>query len=239
MNPIVILAGVGLWSALYEEMKQNLVSLAADLSPEKIFIVPITTLDWIGFPPSPERSTNRVMKNLHQTLEQVEARFPNEPITLLAHSGGGTVALIYMLGKSFQGDAYFNKSIRKLLTLGTPFQSRERYAKLKMDFINAHLSTDFLGRVEVISVAGSFRKGRWEGGLQERLAFEFYRNTFGNGESDGDGVVPIESCRLDGARLVVIEGVAHLPSPFATWYGEKSAVEQWHALLLPTSVHQG
>ncbi len=235
MNPIVILAGVGLWSALYEEMKRN---LARDLPAEKIFIAPVSTLDWIGFPPSPERSTNRVMKRLHETVQQVESRFPNEPITLIAHSGGGTVALIYLLGKPFQGDAYSNKSIHKLLTLGTPFQSIERYAKFKMDFINTHLPNDFFEKVEVISVASSFRKGKWEGGLQERLAFEFYRNTFGDGNLDGDGVVPIDACYLQGAKHVVIEGVEHLPAPFAKWYGEKSAVAQWQPFLLPTYSYQ-
>lgn len=238
MNPIVILAGVGLWSALYEEMKRNLASTVSNLSAEKIFIVPITTLDWIGFPPSPERSTNRVMQHLHETIQQVESQCPNEPITLIAHSGGGTVALIYLLGKSFQGDAYSNKSIHKLLTLGTPFQSRERYAKLKMDFINQHLSADFFGKVEVISVSSSFRKGSLEGNLQERLAFELYRNTFGDGNRDGDGVVPIDACQLNGAKHVVIQGVEHLPAPFAKWYGEKSAVEQWHSLLLPSYSYQ-
>ncbi len=235
MNPVVILAGVGLWSALYEEMKRN---LATTIPPEKIFIVPITTLDWIGFPPSPERSTNRVMKCLHETIQKVETAFTNEPITLIAHSGGGTVAMIYLLGKSFQGDAYSNKSIHKLITLGTPFQSIERYAKLKTDFITQHLTENFFERVEVISVASSFRRGNRSGSLQERLAFEFYRNTFGDGNSDGDGIVPIEACTLDSAKNVVVEGVEHLPAPFATWYGEKRAVEQWQSLLLPTSTYQ-
>lgn len=235
MNPIILLAGVGLWSALYDEMKRN---LAVSIPPEKIFIVPVTTLDWVGFPPSPERSTNRIMKCLHKTIQTVENAFPNEPITLIAHSGGGTVALIYLLGKSFQGDAYSNKSINKLITLGTPFKSIERYAQLKADFINQHLTKDFFERVEVISVASSFRMGNPSGTLQERMAFEFYRNTFGDGNSDGDGIVPIEACTLDGAKNVVIEGVEHLPAPFATWYGAKRAVEQWQAFLLPTSTYQ-
>ncbi len=216
-------------------MKQN---LASTIPPEKIFIVPLTMLDWIGFPPSPERSTNRVMKRLHETIQQVEARFPNEPIGLVAHSGGGTVALIYLMGKPFQGDAYVNRSIHKLLTLGTPFQSIERYAKLKIDFINAHLSTEFFEKVEVISVASSYRKGKQDGSLQERLAFELYRNTFGNGDSDGDGVVPVEACYLDGAKNIIIQGVEHLPAPFAKWYGAKPAVEQWQSFLLPTRSQQ-
>jgi len=235
VNPTVLLAGVGLWSALYDEMKRN---LAATIPPEKIFIVPITTLDWVGFPPSPERSTNRVMKHLHETIQKVETAFPNEPITLVAHSGGGTVAMIYLLGMSFQGDTYSNKSIHKLITLGTPFRSIEHYAKLKTDFIAQQLTEDFFERVDIISVASSFRKGNRSGSLQERIAFEFYRNTFGDGNSDGDGIVPIEACYLDGAKTVVIEGVEHLPAPFANWYGAKRAVEQWQSFLLPTHSYQ-
>jgi len=233
VNPTILLAGVGLWSSLYEEMKRNLASI---IPPEKIFIVPVSPLDWIGFPPSPERSTNRVMKRLHETIQHVEAHFPRQPITLIAHSGGGTVAMIYLLGKPFQGDAYSNQSVHKLLTLGTPFQSQERYAKIKTHFIAQHLTEKFFERVEVISVASSFRKGNPSGSVQERLAFEFYRNTFGNGHSDGDGIVPIEACHLAGAKLVVIKDVEHLPAPFATWYGAKRAVEQWQAFLLSIQV---
>ncbi|MCS6989834.1 MAG: alpha/beta hydrolase [Chloroherpetonaceae bacterium] len=232
MNPVVLLAGVGLWSALYEEMKRNLASDGR--FSEKIFIVPLTPLDWVGFPPSPERSTNRVMRRLHETIARVETLFPNEPITLVAHSGGGTVALIYLLGENFQGDAYSNASVQRLVALGTPFRSVEKFAKIKTDFIAERLTPRFFDKVEVISVASSFRKGDPNGDLRERLAFELYRNTFGDGKSDGDGVVPIEACHLDGATNVVIKGAEHLPAPFANWYGATRAVAQWKAYLLQT-----
>lgn len=233
MTPVALLAGVGLWGALYDEMKRNLAEIVS-IPSEKIFVVPVTPLDWVGFPPSPERSTNRVMKRLRETIEQIEARFPNEPITIVAHSGGGTVALIYLLGETFQGDAYANESVRRLIALGTPFRSRERFSKIKTEFIAERLSPKFFETVEVISVASSFRKGDPNGSLSERLAFEMYRNTFGDGFSDGDGVVPIEACALDGAKNVVIEGVEHLPAPFANWYGARRAVEQWGASLFST-----
>jgi pimeloyl-ACP methyl ester carboxylesterase len=229
VNPIVVLAGVGLWDSLYEEMKQN---LSRRFAREKIFIVPIAALDWIGFPPSPERSTNRVMKRLHETLLAVELQFPDEPISLVAHSGGGTVALIYLLGKAFQGDVYQTNRVSKLLALGTPFQSREPFAKVKSEFIKAYLTNDFFERVQVISVASSFRKGDANGTVQERLAFACYRNTFGEGAFDGDGIVPIDACILEGAKNIVISGAEHLPSPFGIWYGSLSSVAQWQGLLM-------
>ncbi|MCS7014409.1 MAG: alpha/beta hydrolase [Chloroherpetonaceae bacterium] len=227
-NPVIIVAGSGMWGGIFEEMKLH---LSAVLPKEKIFIVPLTILDWVGFPPSPERSTNRVMQRLHQTVLQAQQRFPNEPLTIIGHSGGGTAAMIYLLGKPFQGDAYPRTAVTKLITLGSPFHSIERYGKVKSDFIFAHLRREFFSQVEVISIASKTRFGNLQGSIAERSAFEFYKNTGGTGSVWGDGVVPVECCQLDGAQNVVLEGIEHLPTPFGSWYGARRGVEAWQAFL--------
>ncbi len=225
---MVIVAGTGLWSGLFEEMKA---ALAKTLPSEKIAVVPVSPLDWLGFPPSPERSTTRVMKRLHETVARMEQTFPNEDISLVAHSGGGTVALIYLMRQAFMGDVYPKTNVKKLLTLGTPFQSVERYGKLKSDFIAATLKKEFFEQVAVVSIVSKMREGKINGSVAERGAFEFYKQTLGRGDVWGDGVVPLDCCRLDGARYVEINGVEHLPSPFADWYGSARGVDLWRDCL--------
>lgn len=227
-NPVIIVAGSGMWGGIFEEMKLH---LSAFVPREKIFIVPLTIFDWVGFPPSPERSTNRVMARLHRTVLEAQQRYPNEPLTLIGHSGGGTAAMIYLLGVPFQGDAYPPVAVTKLITLGSPFHSMEQYGKLKSDFIFAHLQPAFFSQVQVISIASRTRFGNPNGSLAERSAFEFYKNTGGTGAVWGDGVVPIDCCQLEGACNVVLEGIEHLPTPFGDWYGSRRGVAAWQTFL--------
>ncbi|MCG8342689.1 MAG: alpha/beta hydrolase [Chlorobiales bacterium] len=224
-NPIVILPGVLFWDGLYAGMKK---ALAAYVSGEKIAIVPVHVHDWIGFPPSPERSTNRVMVALDRTIASMRQRYPGEKITIVAHSGGGTVALVYLLERPFQGDVYKRSSaVGKLLALGTPFHTTEHYARIKTDFINRHLTTGFFDRCKVVSVVSDQYTGSLEKGLVERMCYMFYKNVSGEGNVAGDGIVPVKSCFLKGAENVTISGIEHLPTPHTTWYGTVEGIEQW------------
>jgi triacylglycerol esterase/lipase EstA (alpha/beta hydrolase family) len=224
-NPVVIIEGVGFWDSLYNETKDV---LSTKIPSEKIFILPINALDWIGFPPSPERSTNRVMKVLDTTLKEVQAKYPDEPINIVAHSGGGTVAMIYLLGKPYQGDSYDQSyKINKLITLGTPFHSLETYGKMKSDFIFEHLDKSFFEKVPVVSVTSDAWEGKLGGKMSNIVSYYFYESVSGKGDLFGDGIVSVDSCKLDGAENVVLEGIEHLPTPMTPWYGAKIGVEQW------------
>ena len=224
-NPVVILPGVLFWDNLYAGMKK---ALAAYVPEEKIAVVPVNILDWIGFPPSPEQSTNRVMAALDRTVASVQQRYPDEKITIVAHSGGGTVALVYLLERPFQGDVYKrSSSVGKLITLGTPFQTTEYYARIKTDFISKHLSPGFFDRCKIVSVVSDRYTGSLEKGIVERMCYMFYKNVSEQGNIAGDGIVPVKSCFLKGAKNVTISGIEHLPTPHTTWYGTKEGIEQW------------
>ncbi len=227
-NPIVIVPGTAMWGGIFEEMRWHLGKV---FGQEKIFIVPLTVLDWIGVPPSPERSTVRVMQRLHETVLEAQKRYPNEPISIIGHSGGGTAAMIYLLGKPFQGEVYPEVPVRQLITLGSPFQSVEQYGKIKSDFIAQHLNQQFFARINVVSVAGKTRFGNPKGSLAERTAFECYKNTIGCGSVWGDGVVPTQACWLDGATNLEVHNVEHLPTPFRLWYGSQSVIKIWQESL--------
>ena len=224
-NPIVILPGVLFWDSLYAGMKK---ALASYIPQEKIAIVPVHVHDWIGFPPSPERSTNRVMAKLDRTIAGTRDRYPDEEITIIAHSGGGTVAMVYLLEQPFQGDVYGRSgSVGKLLALGTPFHTTEHYAKIKTDFINRHLTPGFFERCKVVSIVSDQYTGSLEKGFIERMCYMFYKNVSEKGDVQGDGIVPVKSCFLKGAENVTISGIEHLPTPHTTWYGTREGVEQW------------
>ena len=224
-NPIVILPGVLFWDSLYAGMKK---ALASYIPQEKIAIVPVHVHDWIGFPPSPERSTNRVMAKLDRTIAGTRDRYPDEEITIVAHSGGGTVAMVYLLEQPFQGDVYGRSaSVGKLLALGTPFHTTEHYAKIKTDFINRHLTPGFFERCKVVSIVSDQYTGSLEKGFIERMCYMFYKNVSEKGDVRGDGIVPVKSCFLKGAENVTISGIEHLPTPHTTWYGTREGVEQW------------
>ena len=224
-NPVVIIPGVLFWDTLYDTMKE---AIAVYIPQERVAVAPVTLVDWIGFPPSPERSTNRVMKVVDRTVREMGRKFPGEPITLVAHSGGGSVAMVYLLEKTFQGDVYHpGKHVGKLITLGTPFHTHEYYAKIKTDFIFSHLNADFFERCHVVSVVSDKYYGNPYGSIVEKMCFRFYKSVLDEGNMRGDGIVPAKSCFLEGAENVTIPDAEHLPTPYTRWYGTKEGVNQW------------
>ena len=224
-NPVVIIPGVLFWDSLYDIMKD---ALAVYIPKEKISIAPVSLVDWIGFPPSPEKSTNRVLKVLDSAVREMAEKFPGEPVTLVAHSGGGTVAMVYLLEKPFQGDVYHSGNlVGKLITLGTPFHTHEHYAKIKTDFIVKYLQSDFFTRFRVVSVVCDKFRGDWQGSFIEKMCYQFYKSVLEDGNVGGDGIVPAKSCFLEGAENVTIADAEHLPTPRTRWYGTKEGVEQW------------
>jgi len=224
-NPIVIIPGVLFWDSLYDTMQQ---ALAGYLSSDRVVIAPVTLADWVGFPPSPEKSTNRVMKVVDRTVREMGRKFPDEPVTLVAHSGGGTVGMIYLMGIPFQGDVYHaGRRVERLITLGTPFHTHEHYARIKSDFIQQHLNSDFFGRYHVVSVVSDKYHGNLQGSFVEKMCYRFYKSVQDDGSVSGDGIVPAKSCFLEGAENVTIADAEHLPTPHTRWYGTKEGVEQW------------
>ena len=228
-NPLVIIPGVLFWDSLYEVMRD---ALSAWVPKEKIAIVPVNVIDWVGFPPSPERSTNRVMASLDRTVRRMARRFPGEPVTIVAHSGGGTIAMIYLLQQPFQGDVYpVGDMVGRLVTLGTPYHTHERFAKIKTDFIFSHIGPDFFRKYPVVSVVSDQYQGVSDGNVTERLCSMFYRSVTDGGDVAGDGIVPAKSCFLDGAENVTISETEHLPTPHTRWYGTKEGIERWISWL--------
>ncbi|KAL7466019.1 hypothetical protein ACHAXS_006321 [Conticribra weissflogii] len=91
-----------------------------------------------------------------------------------------------------------------------------------------NISKEKLGSKEVNDIY----KVRGEGSAST-VAFTAYEAVSGNGETTGDGVVPLEWSLLEGSRKIVLDGVLHsINEPGTTlptdrWYGSEGVVDRW------------
>jgi hypothetical protein len=74
------------------------------------------------------------------------------------------------------------------------------------------------------SIYGEKKLGQW-------LAYSSYEMTCGNGNTWGDGIIPIEAAHLKGATNLIIEGVKHSPRSPGIWYGSTEVRSQWTSYL--------
>lgn len=80
-------------------------------------------------------------------------------------------------------------------------------------------------------------KVRGEGSASS-VAYTAYESVCGNGETTGDGVVPLEWSLLEGSRTIVLDGVLHsineagTTMPTDRWYGAEEVVDRWLAEAL-------
>jgi hypothetical protein len=75
---------------------------------------------------------------------------------------------------------------------------------------------------------GHYLRGCEEGNHKERRAFRTYRFFSGQGDVWGDGIVPVQSARLDGAETFLLKGVAHSRKTSGDWYGgSRAIIRRW------------
>jgi len=73
-------------------------------------------------------------------------------------------------------------------------------------------------------------------GSASRVAYTSYEAVCGDGNTIGDGVVPLEWTKLDGAKEIQLDGVIHSINEAGTtlptdkWYGSENVIDKW----LPT-----
>ena len=70
-------------------------------------------------------------------------------------------------------------------------------------------------------------------GSAARVAFTNYQALAGDGEAEGDGVIPVGCAHLPGALQLTLDGVLHSINeagttlPTERWYGSESVVDRW------------
>jgi hypothetical protein len=95
----------------------------------------------------------------------------------------------------------------------------------------------YAGLTHYLAVAGYSVQGKDNGKWRERRAYRLYR-MIGEGRGDvwGDGVVPVDSQKLEGAETMVLHNVHHSLRVSRQWYGgSKEIIRQWW----PKGPHDG
>ena len=130
------------------------------------------------------------------------------------------------MGKHFHGV----DQIDHLITLGSPHlnQGGIQRGGYMSRWINRQVpGSAFSARVRYTSVAGKYIRGNSTGSLSERFAYGIYKDICAEGESWGDGMVPVSSALLPGSQHIVLNGVSHYSLLGEPWYGSEEVLPLW------------
>jgi hypothetical protein len=223
-QPIVILGGFLIDPPAYGPMCQRLEQLCG----QPVRLVPVGKVEWsltvFAF------AWARILDRVAKTVAELAGSSPSGRVTLIGHSSGGIMLRLFLDDAPFQGRRYDGKALADtLVMLGSP------HTALKATVLRAMVQrrlpgAAFADRVRYISVAGDLDLDT-ANPLARRLAPAAYRNSTGNAEDRGDGLVPVSSALLEGSTPVVLPGVAHGGAFGASWYGTPEVVERWWAAL--------
>ncbi len=193
--------------------------------------VPLTRQSWLitlgGRPVTP------ILEVLDQTVRSVLAETKSKQVNLIGHSAGGWISRIYLGAESYYDRAWSGHPLVKtLVTLGTPHTSQERWSRRNIDFVGRSYPGTFFPEIEYVSIAGKALYGKPSWRLREWFTYKSYQLTCGQGNCWGDGVIPIESAHLVGAKNIILENVQHSPRTIPAnaqhqWYGSPDVVAQW------------
>lgn len=219
-QPILILGGFLISPPSYAPMVQRL----EQLSGQPVRLVPVGKPEWLltvfAF------AWARILDRVAAAAAELAQASPTGRITLVGHSSGGIMLRLFLDDQPFQGRRFDGKAIADtLVMLGSP------HTALKATVLRAMVAqrlpgATFAGRVRYVSVAGDLDLAEGTPTAQ-RLAPTAYRNSTGDPQDRGDGLVPVRSALLEGSTPVVLKGVAHGGAFGPRWYGTPAVVEQW------------
>lgn len=223
-QPIVILGGFLIDPPAYGPMARRL----EQLSGQPVQLVPVGKPEWtltvFAF------AWARILDRVAKTVEALARRSPTGRVTLIGHSSGGIMLRLFLDDAPFQGRRYDGKALAdSLVMLGSP------HTALKATVLRAMVQqrlpgAAFAERVRYASVAGDLDLSEGTP-LARRLAPGAYRNSTGDADDRGDGLVPVSSALLEGSTPVVLAGVAHGGAFGPHWYGSPEVVDRWWGAL--------
>ncbi len=229
-QPVVVLGGFLITQEAYAPM-------AAWLKQQgvlEVCVIPVTRFDWLlttwGF------GWRRILDRVDAEVHQLQALSPSGQVTLIGHSSGGVMLRLYLsdelcLNRQYAG----SKRCNRLITLGSPHQAvRATPLRLMVDrrFPGCHERG-----VDYVAVAGEINlDGDNASAFSRRSASGSYKSIAGDAELSGDGLVPITSALLDGARHLIQGNTAHGGFFGTIWYGSIERIEAWWAVVVGSQV---
>jgi len=155
---------------------------------------------------------------ISKAIDQAQSQSNGAPITLLAHSAGGWLGRLFMLD-------YGTAGIQAFCSLGSPHlppppgvidQTRGILTYINQATPGAYhqQNNNNIESVKYTTIAGKFIKGSpltGPGSWQSRIVGAGYQQVCGEVEVWGDGVVPVASAHLEGARNITLENCYHSP----------------------------
>ena len=219
-QPIVILGGFLISPEAYAPMVARLERLVG----QPVRLVPVGKPEWLltvfAF------AWARILDRVGATTAELARQSPTGKVTLIGHSSGGIMLRLFLADAPFQGRRYDGKALADtLVMLGSPHTALK--ATVLRQMVAERLpGSPFADRVRYVSVAGDLDL-QAASPMARRLAPAAYRNSSGDAEDRGDGLVPVASALLAGATPVVLPGVAHGGAFGPSWYGSPEVVERW------------
>ncbi len=245
LAPVVLVAtGFLTMPGWYRQMAEAIRARGAS----DVVIAPVYPPDWIlsavrGLAPV----TTRVGRALLQAGERSRSlpASGGAPILFVGHSAGGIVGRLLTSPVPFEGrrlDA--SGRIGALVTLGAPHlvgdEARwgRRVAHAGARFANRHVPGAFFAPTTgYLAVASRSMVG--DAASEDERA-RFVRRLYDevHPSSDeviaGDGLVPVASALLPGARHLVLEDASHGPGAGVPWYGREPQLDAWWPAALET-----
>jgi pimeloyl-ACP methyl ester carboxylesterase len=221
VQPIVLIGGLLSFPTVYRGMRKTLGGLAG----QPVWVVEVYIRDWMSA--TTPAGWKRLLDKLQHTVLRALGDSSTGKVTIVGHSAGGVVARLYLSPEPFLGVTYGGlEHVACLITLGSPHYS-ERGTRMRHWVEEACPDAYFAPQVGYTSVAGKAVQGRRDGSFRERFAYLFYRRLAGDGETPGDGLVPVRSALLRGSRQIALDGVSHFSGFGGPWYGAEEIMPLW------------
>ena len=220
-QPVVILGGFLITEEAYQPMADWLMAQGV----QDAHVVPVSRYDWLLT--SWGVGWRRVLDRVDALVKELQAKSPTGQVTLLGHSSGGVMLRLYLSDQPFQGRRYGGAArCDRLISLGSPHQA------IRATPLRAMVDRSCPGchepGVDYVAIAGELNlESTTASVFSRRSAKGSYRGISGSVDVRGDGLVPVNSALLCGARHLVQSDTAHGGLFGTTTYFSLARLEAW------------
>ena len=220
-QPVVILGGFLITEEAYGPMAQWLKHQGV----RDVLVVPMSRLDWLltiwGF------GWRRVLDRVDAIVKQLYNYSLKGKVTLIGHSSGGVMMRLYLSNAPFQGRVYAGATrCNRLVTLGSPHQAVRATSLRQM--VDRRFPGCHEPGVDYVAIAGKLDlSSDHASAFSQRGANASYQRAAGDEDCAGDGLVPVQSALLEGARHLIQEDTAHGGLFGEIWFASIERLEAW------------